>query len=398
MSPRKPYVLSEREITACIDRLDEAWRESRTFALLGDQFANAQDWVVRMAAALPDDYDDNHFILLTSGSTGRPKLVVGRRDRAERLAEVLHELQQSGPVQETIITLPLTYCFAFVNQWLWARRHHRRLVVTPGLARPDELKQALCHARDAMICFVGGQVTMLEQYYRGSEFPGIIRIHFAGSRFPQERLDFLRSLFPNAEIFNNYGCAEAMPRLTLRRAEAASHSNHIGWPLPGIEMKSDDTGRILFRSPYGAVALLDDGGLTCVEPSTWVPSGDLGRAMGDGHWELMGREGELFKRYGEKVSVSQILCSVNAAWRGQTDCYRELDARGEIGYVLVVAPRPTDDEVRAILKSISADHPRAHWPLRVESLEYIPLLSNGKIDRESLSQSSSRKEHWKQRL
>src|ERR1035441_6572038 len=109
-----------------------------------------------------------------------------------------------------------------------------------------------------MICLVGAQVPLLAQYYEDHSFPGVIRVHFAGGRFPQERLDEVRRLFPQAAIFNNYGCAEAMPRLTLRRAEAATVAHHIGWPLPGVEMQSDEGSRVLFRSPYGAVALMDE--------------------------------------------------------------------------------------------------------------------------------------------
>jgi acyl-CoA synthetase (AMP-forming)/AMP-acid ligase II len=356
------------------------------------------DWVEQQLDRLPVEYLEDHFILLTSGSTGRPKLVVGRRDRAERLVEVLHRLQESEPVEEAICALPLTYCYSFVNQWLWAKRRQRELTITPGLAKPDSFKKSLLESKNAMLCLIGAQVPMLAQYYDGCCFPGIIRVHFAGGRFPQERLKLVRSLFPQAIIFNNYGCAEAMPRLTLRRAEVADEAHHIGWPLPGIEMKSDEAGKVLFRSPYGAVALMDEKGIIRVDDSTWVPSGDLGRMSTDGHWELLGREGEVFKRYGEKISLPQILDSVRGNWRGQADCYRETDLRGEDGYVLVLAPHPTEDEVQGVLKEISLKHPRSHWPLRIDSLEHLSLMANGKIDRETLSRQTNARNHWRQRI
>lgn len=388
----------EREVSADVRRLEQAWRDPATFAFVGDKCGVPPEWIKQNLALLPAEYLEGHFILLTSGSTGRPKLVVGRRDRAERLAEVLHKVQESEPVRETVCSLPLTYCYAFINQWLWAWRHGRRLVVTPGLAQPDQFKRVLADAKNAMLCLVGAQVPMLQAYYAGSTFPGVVRIHFAGGRFPQERLDVVQNLFPQAVIFNNFGCAEAMPRLTLRRAELASIAHHIGWPLPGIELKADVAGRLLFRSPYGAVALVDESGFTPVTESTWVPSGDLACAWEDGHWELLGREGEVFKRYGEKISLLQILGSVRSHWRGQADCYREIDPRGEAGYVLVLAPRPTDDEARVLLKEISLKYPRSHWPVRVESLEAMPLLPNGKINREGLTGRTDAQIHWRQRI
>ncbi len=394
----RPYILPEHEVVADLARLDQAWCEPRTFAFIADKSGVAVEWVEAKLAALPEDYSEDHFVLLTSGSTGQPKLVVGRRERAERLAEALHKLQDSEAVRQTVLALPLTYCYAFVNQWLWARQCQRQLVLTPGLAQPDRLKTALAAAEDAMICLIGAQVPLLVQYFKGGEFPGVIRIHFAGGRFPQERLDDLRQLFPRAAVFNNYGCAEAMPRLTLRRAEAAPVAHHIGWPLPGVEMKADDEGRMLFRSPYGAVALMDETGLLRVTPETWVPTGDLGCGFPDGHWEILGRSGEVFKRYGEKISLPQILTTVRGGWRGNAECYRETDRSGEAGYVLVLSPRPTDDEARGIVRTLSLKHPRTHWPLRVESLPAMPLLANGKIDREHVGGQPDAVTHWKQHI
>ena len=391
-------IIFEHEVMSDMRRLDALWGADATFAFVTRKSGVATEWIDKKTAELPPYYHQHHFVLLTSGSTGHPKLVVGRKDRAERLVAVLHELQESEPVRETVLALPLSYCFAFVNQWLWAREYKRRMVATPGLAHPDTLKQALLNADNAMLCLVGAQVPMLAQYYEGCSFPGVIRVHFAGGRFPQERLDVVRRLFPQAVIFNNYGCAEAMPRLTLRRADVADIAHHIGWPLPGIEMKTEENGKILFRSPYGAVALMDDQNLVQIDSTTWVPSGDLGYRMEDGHWELLGREGDVFKRYGEKISLAQILNSVRTQWRGQADCYRETDSRGEAGYVLVLAPHPADDAVGGILKVISLNHPRTHWPLRIESLAVMPLLANGKIDRESLSKQADLKSHWRQRI
>lgn len=390
------HMLFEHDVKHDLQALDRAWESPATFAFVADKSGTPGSWIADRLATLPSKYTEDHFVLLTSGSTGRPKLVVGRRDRADRLAAALHDAQESEPVRETVCVLPLTYCYAFVNQWCWARIHRRRFVMTSGLAQPDRLQQALAAAADAMICLVGAQAPLLTEYFEGYTFPGVVRVHFAGGRFPQERLDAVRMLFPQAAIFNNYGCTEAMPRLTLRRAEASPHAHCIGRPLPGVELRSDASERILFRSRFGAVAWLDDSGLMEVDETTWVPSGDLGRLGADGQWELIGREGEVFKRYGEKVSPMQILASVRAMWRGQADFYIATDPRDEAGYVLLLSPHPTEDEVRTLLRNVSLKHPRTHWPLRVESLETLPLSPNGKIDRQSLAGNIAIISHWKQ--
>lgn len=391
-------ILLDRTVHERLEHLDQAWEGSQTFAFVAEKCGVPSEWISQRLAEIPDQYATGHFILLTSGSTGRPKLVVGVKKRSERLTAVLHELQESQPVLETVVALPLTYCFSFVNQWLWARIHRRTITMTGGLSRADSLREALERSSQAMFCLVGAQVSLLMDYFKGREFPGVIRVHFAGGRFPQERLEDVQNLFPNARIFNNYGCAEAMPRLTLRHAEAALVAHHIGWPLPGVELRADENSRLLFRSQYGAVAYIDDQGLHEVGPETWVPTGDLGASGDDGHWEVFGREGEVFKRYGEKVSIIQILAHARRFWSGQVDAYREVDSRGEAGYVLVLAPSCSDAQARELLQGLSRSFPRAHWPLRVESLLVIPLLPNGKVDRMSMAEHGPKTVHWKQMI
>ncbi|HEV7921434.1 MAG TPA: class I adenylate-forming enzyme family protein, partial [Thermoanaerobaculia bacterium] len=342
-----------------------------------------------------DDLRRDHFALLTSGSTGRPRLVIGARPRAEELARLLHRVQDSAPVAETILALPLTYCYAFVNQWLWARVLGQRLVHTRGFSHADSLRAALRNAREAMICLVGIQVPLFAQ--GGESYPGVIRVHFAGGAFPQQQLEVMRRVFPNAEIFNNYGCAEAMPRLAVRRASDAEVASDIGLPLPGVELLTADNGELRFRSPYGAVAYVDSAGLHRITTDEWVPTGDLGVEEG-GRWLLTGRANEVFKRHGEKVTLPLLLETVSAAWTGPAGFYRERDAAGEEGHVLVLAPRPSDDDVHAILQSFRAQHPRALWPLRIESAERLPTLPNGKLDRASLAGLDSKTVHWRQRI
>jgi acyl-CoA synthetase (AMP-forming)/AMP-acid ligase II len=391
-------VLIERHEPADLGELDDAWSAAATFAFLPEKSGVPESWVRDALDALPHDLRRDHFALLTSGSTGRPRLVIGSKSRAEELARLLHRIQESEPVAETILALPLTYCYAFVNQWLWARVMDKRLVHTRGFSHADSLRTALRDARGAMICLVGIQVPLFAQWLGGESYPGVIRVHFAGGAFPQQQLAAVQRVFPNARIFNNYGCAEAMPRLAVRRAEDAAVAADIGAPLPGVALSTGESGELRFRSPYGAVAFVDGNGLHRIAADEWVPTGDLGAQQEDGRWLLTGRANEVFKRHGEKVALPLLLETVSAAWTGPAGFYRERDAAGEEGHVLVLAPRPSEDDVHAILQSFRAQHPRALWPLRIESAERLPTLPNGKLDRASLADLRSKTVHWRQRI
>jgi acyl-CoA synthetase (AMP-forming)/AMP-acid ligase II len=129
-----------------------------------------------------------------------------------------------------------------------------------------------------------------------------------------------------------------------------------------------------------------------------VGTGDLGRVADDGHIELLARSSEVFKRYGEKISIPTIMETVTPTWRGRAASYREIDGTGEEGYVLVLAPHPDERDVRAILLALRSRHPRSHWPLRLESLVDLPLLPNGKVDTQALAGRPDLQQHWRQRI
>jgi acyl-CoA synthetase (AMP-forming)/AMP-acid ligase II len=208
----------------------------------------------------------------------------------------------------------------------------------------------------------------------------------------------LREILPNATIFNNYGCAEALPRLTLRRAEDAASAADIGQPIPGVALKTSETGGLLFLSEYGCVAQVSLHGFQPVAEDEWIPSGDLARAGDNRHWHLLGRAGEVFKRYGEKIAIPQILSTVNEQWEGQVSYYREQDGAGEDGYVLVLCPPPTTEALHKLLQAFRSKHPRTHWPLRIESLVAFPLLHNGKVNTLAVQKGENKTLHWRQRI
>lgn len=390
-------IVREAEVRHEPQLLAKLWASSSSFTLVANHLPGDDQWLDQSLALLPPNYREGHFVLMTSGSTGQPKLVIAEKSRAERLVEVIHDAQNNEPARETIVCLPLSYSYAFVNQWLWAHHKRRRLVVTEGFSRPVKLKQALEAARDAMICLVGIQVPLLFSLFGSQEFPGIIRVNFAGGRFPQEQLPKLRQIFPNAEVFNNYGCAEAMPRLTIRRAEDAGFAAEIGHPLQGVELRAGEEDQLEFRSPYRAVAFIEDDTFRPISDGEWTATGDLARLGDAGSWILLGRKSEVFKRFGEKVSLAALQAAVQRVWSGELAFYREQDSAGENGHVMVVAPHPFVDQLRSILMQLRHGFTRPHWPLRVESMEQLPLLPNRKIDTRALAERNRVTIQWSQR-
>lgn len=389
----------EQAIRSDMRALVDAWSSVSSVAVLPERLGSDPDWFGRALAAVPERFCRDHLFMLTSGSTGAPKLVVGSKSRVEDLVRSLHRVQSNKPVRQAILSLPISYSHSFVNQWLWSHVHGVTLVPTPGLADPAAMVRAMRSADAGMLCLVGVQVPMLLSYLGTDRFPGIVRIHFAGGRFPQERLDALREAFPMASIYDNYGCAEAMPRLTVRRAEDSDEASNVGRPIPGVSLRIGSCGELLFNSRFGAVALVDASAVVReIGPEGWMPTGDRAEECPDGSWRLGGRLGEVFKRYGEKVSLPSLLAVVLESWRGQAAFYRERDGRGEDGHVLVLSPMTDEETARGLIRQIAARFPRAAWPIRVECVDSMPKLASEKIDLAALAGGGSKQVLWAQRM
>ena len=66
--------------------------------------------------------------------------------------------------------------------------------------------------------------------------------------------------------------------------------------------------------------------------------------------------------------------------------------------MIVLAPVPEEPTAaRGILKAFRNRHARAHWPLRIEAIETLPTLANGKVDVPGLEAARPRQVLWDQR-
>ncbi len=130
----------------------------------------------------------------------------------------------------------------------------------------------------------------------------------------------------------------------------------------------------------------------------WIETGDRALQEPDGSWTIEGRVTEVFKRHGEKVSAQLILRALKETWNGELSSYRDVDSLGEDGFVVVLAPLPTPDDLRGILDLLRTRFRRAQWPLRIETMTTMPRLPNGKIDLLNLKEGACMNPIWRQRV
>jgi acyl-coenzyme A synthetase/AMP-(fatty) acid ligase len=391
-------IKSEAAVSAQHGLLASAWDSNESFIFTPSPCPVTDEWLRTLIRRLPSELYQDHFGILTSGSTGTPKLIMGSKHRTGELSRLINEHQKLEPVQNAILALPLPYSYSLVNQWLWAHIHGKTLHSTRGMADPQSLFRALqCHSA-SMLCLVGSQVPLLRRYLEpGMQFPEVLRLNFAGGPFPQADLSWLHEIFPSAIIFHNYGCTEALPRLTIRSASDFDDPMTLGAPLPGVELDIDATGGLRFRSAFGCNLIADDDHIQLVQRDEWIATGDQAERLESGQFRLLGRNSEVFKRHGEKVSLALLAYSLWQAWNGELAFYLETAPDGENGHVLILSPVPGQPAVRKLLLHLREHFRRPLWPIRIEGVKAIPLSVNGKPDITTLCQLP-RTQLWKQIL
>lgn len=338
-----------------------------------------------IAADRPADIDAGIFLcLMTSGSTGKPKLVAATDSSLIAGIAAIHGAQRLDPIRSTGVILPLAYSFAFVNQLLWAICRERRLVLLPGLLDPASTFALIAEERVEMICMVAVQIQALRKLDFGAKTAGdsVKILNFAGAPFPISHYDLIRSLFPAARIYNNYGCTEAMPRLTVcEMASADAPVTRVGKPIEGVTLRINGDpagGPIEFAGASSSLGLLRADGRVEPHPD-WIASGDLGRIDANGDLHVLGRHDQVIKLAGERISLMEIEQSLQA--EPLLDCVAWADATTSEPRLLAVVAAPRAPRGPDLTRLLRERLPRSMWPAELYWVREMPLLPNGKIDR-----------------
>lgn len=337
---------------------------------------------------LPSDpvrHPDLFLGFMTSGSTGDPKLVVSTEARVSAGVKAIHEAQGLSGLKRTAVLLPLGYSYASVNQVFWSLAYEAELHLTPGMVMPADTLKILRKFEPEMLCLVNNQLRVLVErgFTEGEPIPSVKVVNFAGAPFPMADFDALKRLFPEARIFNNYGCTEAMPRISACEVHDASQDvTDVGLPIGALQIRIEEPlGRVLFSGPSAALGTLSKEG-EIIEAGPWVPSGDLGRLDEAGHLHVLGRGDQVANVAGERLSLIEIEEQLRRAGFVQAVAWVEKQA-GEDAIVAVVQGGEALD-VKAIQLYLKDHLPRAAWPAWMVRTDEWKLSPNGKSDRKAL--------------
>ena len=314
------------------------------------------------------------LVKLTSGSTGDP--LGACFDGAALLAgieQIAAGMEISG-ADRHLMAIPLSHSYGFDNGVLSLVALGTPLVLEPSFY-PAALLKALAESEATVLPLVPPLVRALAQLPAGKNalFEGLPlrRVICAGAALlPEAASLFLQTT--GLPVHNFFGSTETGGISFERHPLDPAALGTVGHPLPGVEIKLDEEGRVEVHSRANTLGRFGPG---CeVRQERQVETGDLGDFTPEGRLRLLGRSSEILNIGGRKVSVAEIEAALRALPGVQEAAVVGVDdaVRGDRCVAFLVCERwPLD---------FSGLAPR-YLPREVHRLGELPITERGKIDR-----------------
>ena len=218
----------------------------------------------------------------------------------------------------------------------------------------------------------------------GISAPPLDYLASAGASLDAATVALVRTAFPAARIWNQYGLTEASPRVAaISDADPAFARGAAGRPLQGIELRIDGE-EILVRGPSVMLGYLDDPDATsrALLPGGWLRTGDVGH-LEEGCLFVHGRGDGVVKCAGERVGLDEVAAAMRECPGVADACVVALpdEALGARLIAFVEAPASVLADLRKLLRRKLLPAKR---PSEIIPVESLPRLPSGKIDRQAL--------------
>ena len=346
--------------------------------------------------------DNLAYVIYTSGSTGRPK---GVQITHSALATFLNAmLEQPGLTSDDVLLAVTTTSFDISTLELFLPLiTGARIVLADRDTARDGAQLLSLIERQGVTIMQATPSTWHLLLQAGWTSGGELKILTGGEALPQKVAAQL--LERSSSLWNVYGPTETTVWSSVARLTSDQEHQLIGRPIAGEELYVLD--RHLQPVPIGVAGEIYIGGAGLARGYAHAPeltaerfipnpfrdpagsrlyrTGDLGRRRADSTIEFLGRSDYQVKLRGHRIELGEIE-TVLREHAGVNECVVAL--RGEGGEAALVAyvvpaeevgPRP--DELRSYL---AARLPRHMVPSAFVTLERLPLMVSGKVDRHAL--------------
>lgn len=343
-------------------------------------------------------------ILYTSGSTGKPKgVMLSHANMWLGAISVAHYLRL-GPADRVLGVLPLSFDYG-QNQLLSAWAAGAAVVPFDYLLARDVAK-AVARYRITTLAGVPPLWLQLLEHDWPAEVAGYLRrVTNSGGALTPALIDRLRAQFARANIYPMYGLTEAFRSTWLDPALVAAHPASMGRAIPFAEIlvvrsdgtltDDDEPGELVHCGPLVAQGYWRDAERTAlrfrpappasVYGGTAVWSGDTVRRDAAGLLYFVGRDDEMIKVSGNRISPSEIEEAATASGvAAEAVAFGVADERlGQAVTLVVRGDGANEARLRAHLKQ---ELPGFMQPRDIVWRDALPRNANGKFDRTAIRQ------------
>ncbi|WP_307816510.1 AMP-binding protein [Nocardioides limicola] len=314
--------------------------------------------------------DDRPLLVETSGSTGAPKRVLLSRDAVKASAQAsARRLGATGP---WLLALPVSYVAGVqvLVRSLLAGHRPTLLDEHPSVAAAV----AAMPAGDRFVSLVPTQLgRLLDDPDEAAALATCHTVLLGGGPIDPALRE--RAAAAGIRVVATYGAAET-----------AGGCVYDGLPLDGVGVALGDDGRIRIAGPILFHGYDGDPGSTAAHlVDGWYLTADAGRFDLDGRLQVLGRLDDMLISGGVKVPAP-VVARLLRGHPSITDVEVVGVADGEWGQrvVALVVPAGTPPTLAQIRDFVADEHPRSWAPRELVVLDRLPLLGNGKVDRQAL--------------
>lgn len=351
---------------------------------------------------------DMAAILYTSGSTGRPKGVVLSHRNMMAGAESVATYLENRADDRLLAVLPFSFDYG-LSQLTTAFSVGASVVLMDYLLPRDVIRAVAKFGVTGLAA-----VPPLWNQLAGLEWPDEARqtlryITNSGGAMPVATTNQLQASLPNTSVYLMYGLTEAFRSTYLPPDQVKVRPESMGKAIPnaeimvvrpdGSECDADEPGELVHRGALVSLGYWGDREKTDIRfkptpgqpdsipnPEIAVWSGDQVKRDAEGYLYFIGRNDEMIKTSGYRVSPGEIEEIVF-----QIDNVSQAVAFGaphpQLGSGIVLVVQADGDAVSA---DVILSHCKIHLPMfmlpgHIHIAADLPRNPNGKIDRKTLS-------------
>jgi amino acid adenylation domain-containing protein len=349
------------------------------------------------------DPDDLAAILYTSGSTGAPKgVMLSHANLWLGAVSVAHYLGLASD-DRVLAVLPLS--FDYGQNQLFSTWYAGGVVAPVDYLTARDVVKAVERVGATTLAGVPPLwVQLLEADWPSEVSARLNRLTNSGGALTPRMVRGLRERFPAARIFAMYGLTEAFRSTFLDPTLIDANPDAVGAAIPSAEVmvvRPDGTradpgepGELVHAGPLVAKGYWRDPERTArrFRPApawsrlggTAVWSGDTMMVGLDGLLRFVGRDDEMIKSAGNRISPAEVEEAVLSGGEA-----REAVAVGvpdeRLGQAIAVAVAGDPAREGALRARLRAELPSFQQPQRYRWLDELPRNANGKLDRAAIA-------------